>query len=110
MVQKAIPQKIKKEIGEYIQILKKDKLPIKKVILFGSFAKGTQHQWSDIDLCVVSPKFTNAFKAMQYLWRKRISDVSPTIQPLGFHPQDFQDKYDSLIQEIKTTGIEIRQF
>ncbi|MEK9130156.1 MAG: hypothetical protein AAB526_02055 [Patescibacteria group bacterium] len=40
MLKKTIPQKVKKEINEYIKILKDDKLPIKKVILFGSFVKG----------------------------------------------------------------------
>lgn len=27
--------------------------------------------------------------------------------PIGFSPNDFKDKYSSLIYEIKTTGIEI---
>jgi len=30
-----------------------------------------------------------------------------TIEPVGFSPRAFQDKYDSFIYEIKTTGIEI---
>jgi len=108
MVKKTIPKKVKKEINNYIQILKKDKLPIKKVILFGSYAKGTQHKWSDIDLCIISPKFKNALKALHYLGAKRkISDVQYVIEPLGFTPKDLQDKYSSLIYEIKTTGIEI---
>lgn len=107
MVKKAISKKVKKEIDEYIKVLKADKLPIKKVILFGSYAKGVQNKWSDIDLCIISPKFKDAFKAMQYLWLKRTKDIGLTIEPLGFSPSDFKDKYDSLIHEIKTTGIEI---
>jgi len=107
MSKKRIPEKIKKEINEYIQILKKDKLPIKKVILFGSYAKGTQHKWSDIDLCIVSPKFKNAFKALEYLSLKKPFNTKYTIGPIGFTPKDLQDKYNSLIYEIKTTGIEI---
>lgn len=108
MVKKAISKKIEKEIKEYIRILKDDHLPIKKVILFGSYAKGTQHPSSDIDLCIISPKFKNAFKATQYLWLKRLKDTTPTIEPVGFSPKDLTDKYSSLIQEIKTTGIEIK--
>ena len=28
-------------------------LPVDKIVLFGSFAKGTNHKWSDIDIAVV---------------------------------------------------------
>ncbi|MDR3094611.1 MAG: nucleotidyltransferase domain-containing protein [Bacteroidales bacterium] len=30
---------------------------LRKVILFGSFAKGTQHEWSDIDVALVADEF-----------------------------------------------------
>lgn len=109
MVKKAIPKKVTEEIEKYVRVLKEDNLPISKVVLFGSYAKGTQKKWSDIDLCIVSPKFKNAYSAMQYLWLKRkIRDVDYTIEPVGFSPADFSDKYDSLIQEIKKTGIQIK--
>ena len=108
MDKKRIPKKVKKEIERYVNILKEDNLPIKKVILFGSFAKGRQHEWSDIDLCVISTEFKDAWSALEYLWSKRkIFDIKYTIEPIGFSPKDFQDKYDSFIHEIKTTGIEI---
>ena len=107
MVKKPIPKKIEKEIKEYIYALKEDNLPIKKVILFGSYAKDKQKSWSDIDLCIVSPRFKNAFIAMQYLFLKRLKDKTPVISPVGFSPQDFEDKFDTFIDEIKTTGIEI---
>ncbi|MEK7202987.1 MAG: nucleotidyltransferase domain-containing protein [Patescibacteria group bacterium] len=107
MSKKTIPQKVKKEIAQYINILKKDKLPIKKVILFGSYAKGGQHKWSDIDLCVISPKFKDAFKALHYLSLKKPFNAKYAIGPIGFSPKDFKDKYSTLIYEIKTTGIEI---
>ncbi len=108
MAKKAIPKKVRSEIKNFVNILKADKLPIERVILFGSYAKGKQRKWSDIDLCVISPKFKNTWKATEYLWLKRkISDVKYTIEPVGFNPTDFKDKYSSLIHEIKTTGIEI---
>ncbi len=108
MAKKTIPKKIEKEIIEYIASLKKDRLPIRKVILFGSYAKGKQHKWSDIDVCVVSPRFKNPWKAGGYLWSKRqISDIRYTIEPIGFSPKDFREG-SSLINEIKQTGIEIK--
>ena len=43
-----------------LRIFKKSlsrEIPIKKMILFGSYATGKTHRWSDIDLIVVSNKF-----------------------------------------------------
>src|SRR4030067_2838078 len=31
--------------------------PIEKIVLFGSFAKGTNRRWSDIDIAVIVKKF-----------------------------------------------------
>ncbi|MBF8280484.1 MAG: nucleotidyltransferase protein [Candidatus Magasanikbacteria bacterium] len=106
MAKKKLPLIVKKNINEYIAALKKDRLPIERVILFGSYAKGKQHRWSDIDLCIVSSKFKDAWRALQYLWSKRIYDSGITIEPVGFSKRDF--KYpSSLIAEIKRTGIDI---
>lgn len=106
MVGKRISKKIEKKITDYVNILKDDNLPIREVILFGSYARGAQRKWSDIDLCVISPKFKNPFDAMQYLWLKRIDNNTPTIEPVGFSLKDFKEG-SSLIQEIKKTGIKI---
>ncbi|MBI2459835.1 MAG: nucleotidyltransferase domain-containing protein [Parcubacteria group bacterium] len=107
MAKRTIPLKVKRNIKNYLNILNKDKLPIQKVILFGSYAKGAQNKWSDIDLCVISPKFKNAWDALQYLWEKRTDHKTPVIEPIGFSPKDFADE-DSLIHEIKRTGLEIK--
>jgi len=109
MVRKRVPAKVKKEIERYLDILRKDNLPIHKVILFGSYAKGSQREWSDIDLCVISPQFKDSYEALSYLWSKRkIFDIQYTIEPIGFNLEAFDDKYDSLIHEIKSTGVEIK--
>ena len=105
MVKKAVPKKIEKNINEYINILKDDKVPIKKVILFGSRAKSKQHKWSDIDLCIISPKFKNQFDATRYLLMKSYG-IDAIIEPHPYHPKDFVNE-DPLVWEIKKTGIEI---
>ncbi len=107
MVKKRIPKEIIKEIDRYVDILKKDKISIAGVFLYGSYAKGTQHKWSDIDVCVVSKNFHDPYKAMRYLWMKRPKDSGLTIEPVGFSPKDFSED-SSLIAEIKKTGIRIR--
>jgi len=95
------------QVQAYLQALQKEKLPIERVFLFGSQVKGKPHRWSDIDSCIISPKFRNRSQAIEYLWKRRSDfDVERGIEPVGFHPKDFIDE-DPLAWEIKTTGIEI---
>jgi predicted nucleotidyltransferase len=91
----------------YLKNLQLEKLPIKKVYLFGSHVKGKARRWSDVDICIISPKFRDRCDAIDYLWaRRNDDDVDHGIEPVGFHPRDFIDE-DPLAWEIKTTGIEI---
>ena len=101
-----LPKKVKRDVKEYIAILKKDKLPIKKVIVFGSQAKRTTRPGSDIDVCIISPKFKDNFKALHYLLMKSYQ-VKASIEPHPYHPKDFVDE-DPLVWEIKRTGIPIK--
>jgi predicted nucleotidyltransferase len=101
-------EKIIGHIQSYLDVLEKEKLPIERVFLFGSHAKKKARQWSDIDVCIISPQFRDRCHAIDYLWKKRRDeDVEHGIEPVGFHPKDFIDE-DPLAWEIKTTGIEIR--
>ena len=106
MVKKRISKKINKIIQQYIRrLIKEDKLPIDKVILFGSQAKGEIYKWSDIDLCIISPKFKDNIKALEYLWsRRKDEEVRQGLEPMGFSIEDFRES-NGLIQEIKKTGI-----
>ncbi len=106
MARTRVPKKVLNSIAEYIDVLKKDRLPIENVYLFGSFAKGKQHRWSDIDLCIISKKFNDPWKATQYLWSKRVRDNGLTIEPVGFSKKDFLMN-SPLTSEIKKTGIEV---
>ena len=85
--------------------LKKDQLPISRAVLFGSYAKGNHHLWSDIDLCIVSPNFKDSWSGLQYLWQKRRRGLA--IEPVGYTPKDFREG-SALISEIKKYGVEIK--
>jgi len=101
-------EKIIDHVQAYLDVLEKERLPIERVFLFGSHAKKKARRWSDIDVCIISPKFRDRCHAIDYLWkRRRDEDVEHGIEPVGFHPKDFIDE-DPLAWEIKTTGIEIR--
>ncbi len=98
--------KVKKEVLDYVKILKQDKIPLKRVIVFGSYAMGVQHKWSDIDVCLISSRFQDKIKAFVYLLKKA-NEVQSKIEPHPFHPNDFVNE-DPLVWEIKKNGIEVR--
>jgi predicted nucleotidyltransferase len=55
---------VKNKIEMFRQRLNDEGLGDASLILFGSWAKGKQQEFSDIDLCVVSNKFSgNTFNA-----------------------------------------------
>lgn len=108
MAKKRITQKIIKIVKGYTQRLQDEEgLPIERVVVFGSQVKGKSQRYSDIDVCIVSSEFKDTFKALQFLWQRRNDEeVRMGLEPIGFSKEDFE-KGNSLIQEIKKTGIEI---
>jgi predicted nucleotidyltransferase len=79
---------------------------LKKVILFGSFAKNTQNENSDIDVVLVADEFIGiGFKDIKLFIDVLIEYIR--IQPKTF-PTDYFDNGDPFIEEIKKDGIEIR--
>ena len=106
MAKKTLSKTIEKKVRSYAQRLEQNGLPISRVFVFGSYAKGATHKYSDIDVCVVSERFDDAFEALQYLWtRKNQKEIN--IEPVGFSPKDFREG-SSLINEIKRTGIRVK--
>ncbi|MEK9130336.1 MAG: nucleotidyltransferase domain-containing protein [Patescibacteria group bacterium] len=99
---------IKKIVKKYAQALKAKKYYFSKIYLFGSYAKKNQNKWSDIDVAIISDKLKKHNDKNRFLlWDIRM-DVDTRIEPHGFTVQDFQNKYDPMVSEIKKTGIEIK--
>ena len=102
-------KEVKKKVRDYARYLKDvEHVPVRKVYLFGSYAKRKAHAWSDIDVAIVSPIFAKE-DWLSFLWhRLRREDADAIISPVGFSPQDFRGEISSpLVHEIKTTGEEI---
>ena len=102
-----LPKKILAQAKAFKKILQGEKLPMHGFYIFGSFAKGTQHKWSDVDICVVSPKFKDAWHGLKYLTAKIPKEVNWVIEPHGLSPKDFSNKYSTLASEVKEYGIKI---
>lgn len=98
---------VKKIVKKYARVLQAEGYPVSAVYLFGSFAKGTQHEWSDIDVAVVSEQVgKNREEGRMNLWRAR-RNVDSRIEPHGFSPKAFSEDWQPMVHEIKTTGIRI---
>lgn len=100
-----LSSRVKKEVLKYVKVLKRDEVPLKQVIVFGSYAKGEQNLWSDIDVCLISPQFQDKTESFVYLMKKA-NEIQSRIEPHPFHPNDFVNE-DPLVWEIKKNGVEI---
>ncbi|MDI6591968.1 MAG: nucleotidyltransferase domain-containing protein [Patescibacteria group bacterium] len=110
MAKKISLEKIKKIVKNYVQLLEADGFDIEKVILYGSYAKGTPHRDSDIDICLISKKFgKDPHEEGKYLFRKLWHLKNANLEPIGYSPKDFYHKNNSpLIYEIQKNGIELK--
>ncbi len=84
----AYPQKI---VNHYISNLR-NKINVKGVLLFGSFAYGKPTKDSDVDLIVVSPDFSKIRDRLIWLSRMR-DDITYQIAMdiIGYTPQEFDN-------------------
>ncbi|PJA38032.1 nucleotidyltransferase [candidate division WWE3 bacterium CG_4_9_14_3_um_filter_43_9] len=106
---KTLDRKIRNQVYKYLAFIKRNGFRIEKAIVFGSFAKGNPKPWSDIDLCLVSPRFKgdNLEQAAQLAFLAH--KIGLFIEPHLFHPHDLKEKFDPLADEIKKYGIEIKE-
>ncbi len=97
----------KKIVKKYAKKLEEENYPFSAIYLFGSYAKGKSHKWSDIDVAVISEKLKrNRDKNENLLWHIR-REVDSMIEPHGFTVKDFQNECDPMVSEIKKTGIRV---
>ena len=75
-------------------------------MLFGSYAKGTNNQWSDIDVAIVSSDFIG----LRYLDNQKISrpklNISYDLETHPFRPEDFNED-NPFVKEILSSGVRI---
>lgn len=84
------------------------KYQIENVILFGSFAKGTNHEDSDIDLAIIFKSIDDIID-MQIELMKMRTDDDLMIEPHPFSLSDFQSS-NPVVSEILKTGIELKNY
>ncbi len=89
---------------QFIKHLQKIGLPVSAAYIFGSYAKGTADDNSDIDICIISPVFGKDYFSEMVKLRKIALEIDSRIEPVPFSYQDLEDKYDTLAVEIRKFG------
>jgi len=79
---------------------------IDAVYLFGSYANGTNHEWSDVDLAIVSKDIKDRLKDRAKLFAIA-SDFDILIEPHPYNTNDFNADEYMLVDEILRTGIKV---
>lgn len=100
-----ITPEIEAVIRRFIDLVQRENR-ILKIFLYGSHAKGFASKWSDIDLAVVSPDFSEDLFEERIRLMKLGLGVDERIEPVPFRPEDFDDN-DPLVHEIRKSGVEV---
>lgn len=89
-------------VRQYVRAIPKD-LGLKKVYLFGSYAKGTETENSDIDVALVFENMSDFFATQMQLMKLR-RQIDLRIEPHPINEKDFHS-FNPFAYEIEQTGI-----
>jgi hypothetical protein len=96
-------------VRQYLRNLAQHGILARMGVIFGSYATGHPHQWSDIDLLVVSPVFDGMFSrdAINYLWRVAARTDS-RIEPIPCGERQWEEDTATPIIEIaRREGVQV---
>ena len=86
-----------------------ERIPISKLILFGSRAGGNPRRWSDFDLIIVSSKFNKLANLKRGIGFYDYWNLDYPVDFLCYTPEEFDELKDkvSIIREAVENGVEI---
>ena len=92
-------------IDEFIRLLQTG-IRVEAVILYGSYANGQPHEWSDIDLAIISPDFEDLSLPHRQRVISRLTFARDRrIEPIGYPSSEYHNPGPhSFLREIISTG------
>jgi len=105
MVERTIDKDVLDIINKFIEEIKKH-YNITAIFLFGSYAKGTENEDSDIDIAIISDDFDDIYDCMAHLMGMTW-DIDARIEPHPIKKKDFDEVSDYFIKEVIDTGIKV---
>jgi len=96
-----VEESVVNAIQNYLRAVKQKRIPVKYGVLFGSYARGQQHKWSDIDLLVVSPRYDRKWthKDWARLW-VIAAHTDSRIEPIPVGERQYEEDNGSAIIEM----------
>jgi predicted nucleotidyltransferase len=94
---------IVKIVQDYLRLVTQNGIPVRFGVLYGSYAKGTAHEGSDIDLLVVSPVYDDEKQRTHKKWGELwhiATDTDIRIEPIPVGEKQYQEDDSSMIIEI----------
>lgn len=103
-----VNQSVINNLKNYLALLRNNGFPVSNLVLYGSQAKGTASDESDIDVLVISPLFDQEPRArVGELWRLTMN-VDTRIEPVPVGVIQFQnDDVSPLFESARKEGITI---
>jgi len=104
-----ILKKINEDILEISKIISKN-FTVKKIILFGSYAKGLEKEDSDIDICILTDENIRKIEILRKIRRTLYDYISIPLDLLIYRTDEFYeraDKLKSIEREIEKEGVAI---
>ena len=107
MAKKSISNKLIMEIVQKYVDKILENYNVESIILFGSYAKGTEHKDSDIDIAIVTDDIENDIFDEEVKLMGLRKGIDYRIEPHIIRIQDYKEKNDPFIQEVIDTGIKV---
>jgi len=96
-----VKKEIKEIVNRYVDVLRVEGIEIEKVVLFGSYARGTAHEDSDIDVAIICKNFDfDPIEQNMKLWKLAVR-VDTRLAPVFISPLEYEEEYIPIVPEIK---------
>ena len=106
MNSKSINSKIEDIVLQYVEAICKN-YKVEAIILFGSYAKGTENEDSDIDIAIVIDEFKDKIIEEEVEFMKMRKGIDYRIEPHIIRIQDYREVSTPFVKEVIDTGIKV---
>lgn len=96
-----------KTVEKFVKEVKASGIHVRRAVLFGSYAYGKPHKWSDIDVALVADEFKGA-DDVRYFSDINIKPAYMSISTRTYNSKEFIPEIDPFIEVIMEKGIEIK--
>ena len=107
MVERVIDREIMDIVNKYVEVILEN-YKVKAIILFGSYAKGTNHEDSDIDIAIITDDLKCADIFDEQLNLKKLRrNIDYRIEPHLIEVSDYDNVETPFVKEVINTGIKV---